>query len=88
MHFPATPPPPKTKELGVVHFTMNAPSCKLVVAELQHLQLLRACETLRDGARKKVIATREQVKVSQSPQWVWNASIDNTGRDGKLRQEG
>jgi hypothetical protein len=54
----------RTKELGVAHFTMDTPSYKLVVAKLQHLELLQACKTLRDGAREKVLITREQVKVS------------------------
>jgi hypothetical protein len=53
-----------TKELGVNHFTMDTPSYKLVVVELQHLELLQACETLRDGAYEKILATREYVKVS------------------------
>ncbi len=48
-----------TKELGVTHFTMDAPFYKLVVAELQHLQLLQACETLKDGPHEKVLARRE-----------------------------
>ncbi len=49
----------RTKELGVIHFTMDAPFYKLVVVELQHLQLLQACESLRDGTHEKALATRK-----------------------------
>jgi len=77
-----------TKELGVTHFTMDVPSYKLGVAKLQHLELLQACKTQKDGTCEKVLATRKQVKVSQCPQRMWNGLADNTGRDGKLHQEG
>jgi hypothetical protein len=38
---------------------MDAPFYKLVVVELQHLQLLQACESLRDGTHEKALATRK-----------------------------